>query len=119
MIPEDTLKLIEMRRNPVNSLQDLSKKLIGTREGFIFYTTNFRKDFETKMYMLGHLEKENQQLNSLVNSCQQEIRKLKSTLEEIREYVKGFDFECLHEVCEHNLVEVLEYLLQIIDKGVK
>lgn len=57
MKPEDTVKLIQMRRSPVNSLQDLSKKLVGTREGFIFYTSNFRNDFETKMYMLGHLKK--------------------------------------------------------------
>ena len=45
------------------------------------------------------------------------IKYLKSVLKEIREYIEGFDFEHLHECCEHNLVEVLEYLLEIIDKA--
>lgn len=40
----------------------------------------------------------------------------KSVLDEIREYINEFDFERLHEVCEHNLVEVLEMILQILDK---
>lgn len=74
MLSEDTLKLIQMRRNPVNSLQDLNKKLIGTREGFIFYTTNFRKDFDTKMAMLGRLEQENKQLK-------QELTKYKEVID--------------------------------------
>ena len=94
MIPEDTVKLIQMRKNPVNSMQDLSKKLIGTREGFIFYTTNFRNDFETKMYMLGRLEEENQQL--------------KSTLEEIREYIEDNAYQMSEDATYD--------LLQIIDK---
>lgn len=59
---EDIQKLIQARKNPVNSLQDLDKRLIGTRDGFIFYTTNFRKDFDAKMYMLGRLEQENEEL---------------------------------------------------------
>ena len=103
MRPEDTVKLIQMRRNPVNSLQDLNQKLIGTREGFIFYTSNFRNDFETKMYMLGHLEQENQQL--------------KSTLEEIREYINSKVISNGEIIDQLRKTEVKE-ILQIIDKGV-
>ena len=80
MLSEDTLKLIQMRRNPVNSLQDLDKKLIGTREGFIFYTTNFRKDFDTKMHMLGRLEQENKDLH-------QELTKYKERNEKAIQYL--------------------------------
>ena len=111
MIPEDTVKLIQMRKNPVNSMQDLSKKLIGTREGFIFYTTNFRNDFETKMYMLGRLEEENQQL--------------KSTLEEIREYIKEelkrletTNDKITHCLSYQDLIDEYNNISQIIDKGV-
>ena len=43
----------------------------------------------------------------------------KEVIEEVREYAKRFDIERLHENCEHNLAEVLEDLLQILDKGVK
>lgn len=69
MLSEDTLKLIQTRRNPVNSLRDLDKRLIGTREGFIFYTTSFRKDFDTKMSMLGRLEQENKKYKEVINKA--------------------------------------------------
>ena len=117
MLSEDTLKLIQMRRNPVNSLQDLDKKLIGTREGFIFYTTSFRKDFDTKMSMLGRLEQENKQL-------QQENQQLKSVIKEIREYIQKnklytykYDEEELFEITTDEVAKT--DLLQILDKGDK
>ena len=57
-------------------------------------------------------------------SRQMEIDKLKDerdlykeVIEEVREYAKRFDIERLHETCEHNLAEVLEDLLQILDKA--
>lgn len=105
MISEDTLKLIQIRRNPVNSLGDLNKRLIGTREGFIFYTTNFRKDFDTKMAMLGRLEQENTQLKSV-------IKEIRECIEEL--YDNTDDTTC-YDIDKHRK----EYLLQILDKGEK
>ena len=63
------------------------------------------------------LKIEKEQLNSLVNSCQQEIRKLKSTLEEIREYINSN--------CDFNGTALYDKwvagkaILQIIDKSME
>lgn len=58
--------------------------------------------------IIEQLQTEKEQLNSLVNSCQQEIRSLKSTLAEIIEYIKSQSPDA--GVCGKTI-------LQIIDKG--
>ena len=82
------------------------------------------------------MQQENKQLKEKINTyenpedltlmfmycdekAKDKIKQLKEVIVEVREYIKGFDIERLHETCEHNLAEVLEYLLQILDKGVK
>ena len=79
------------------------------------------------------LQQENQQLKEKINTyedpedltlmfmycdekAKDKIKQLKEVIEEVREYAKRFDIERLHETCEHNLAEVLEDLLQILDK---
>ena len=52
-----------------------------------------------------------------IELLEQENKQLKEVIEEVREYAKRFDIERLHETCEHNLAEVLEDLLQILDKA--
>lgn len=45
---------------------------------------------------------------------QQELTKYKERNEKAVEYIKRFDFKYLHECCEHNLVDTLENLLEIL-----
>ena len=51
-----------------------------------------------------------------IEELQQELTDYKERNEKAIEYAKGFDIERLHEVCEHNLAETLEALLEILDK---
>ena len=88
---KDTLKLLQTRKNPINSMQDLHKRLIGTREGFIFYTTDFRKDFDTKIAMLGHLEQENQQLKDRDLIIAAELTKLQDENKILKENAENND----------------------------
>ena len=59
----------------ISSCKEISKTMIGTREGVVSYNEQFRIDFDTKMAMLGRLEQENTKLKDNWN-------KLKEWLEE-------------------------------------
>lgn len=51
-----------------------------------------------------------------IDKLRRENKQLKEVIEEVREYAKRFDIERLHETYEHKLAEVLEDLLEILDK---
>lgn len=60
---EEDYKLFQLiRRNPINNCVDLSKNMIGKRSGFIYFTENFRIDFENKMANQARLQEENERL---------------------------------------------------------
>lgn len=60
---EEDYKLFQLiRRNPINNCVDLSKNMIGKRSGFIYFTENFRIDFENKMDNQARLQEENERL---------------------------------------------------------
>lgn len=60
---EEDYKLFQLiRRNPINNCVDLSKNMIGKRTGFIYFTENFRIDFENKMDNQARLQEENERL---------------------------------------------------------
>lgn len=60
---EEDYKLFQLiRRNPINHCVDLSKNMIGKRSGFIYFTENFRIDFENKMANQARLQEENERL---------------------------------------------------------
>lgn len=75
-------------------------------------------------YLIINLQKENRQLKNdnavmiagLIQVSNKQLDLYKEIIEEVREYLKGFDIERLHETYEHNLVNVIEYLLQMLDK---
>ena len=46
-----------------------------------------------------------------------EIERLNDIIEEVREYIESYNLEYLHETNEHNLADILEELLEILDKG--
>lgn len=84
--------------NRLNEIHELKQKNRELKEDV--------KDLSNQKEMMF----KNMQLNQL------KVCELAKVLDEIREYINEFDFERLHEVCEHNLVEALEMILQILDK---
>ena len=44
----------------------------------------------------------------------EELKELHNKIDKVIEYITRFDIQHLHEVMEHNLVEVLEVLLEIL-----
>lgn len=48
-----------------------------------------------------------------------EIERLNNIIKEVREYIESYNLEYLHETNEHNLADILEELLEILDKGDK
>ena len=74
---------------------------------------NAVSDYETTMF-------EKEQLNSLVNSCQEEIRQLKKQLEEERNKVREYsyklsNFRC-EETYENQQKEFIEYMNKTIEE---
>ena len=47
---EDYRLFTQVKRNPINSCVDLSKNMRGKKNGIIYFTENFRMDFEKRMY---------------------------------------------------------------------
>lgn len=61
-----------------------------------------------KLYKDTELERE-----KLQNLLQQK----ENIIKEGREYIESYNLEYLHETNEHNLADILEELLEILDKG--
>lgn len=53
--------------------------------------------------------KENKQLKS-------QLQQKENIIKEVREYIESYNLEYLHETNEHNLADILEELLAILDK---
>ena len=49
-----------------------------------------------------------------IANLDQQVKKQKEVIDKAIEYIKEFDIQRLHECMEHNLVEVLEVLLDIL-----
>ena len=52
-----------------------------------------------------------------INKKEKETERLNNIIEEVREYIESYNLEYLHETNEHNLADILEELLEILDKG--
>ena len=61
---EDFKLFMLVKKNPINNCKDLSRNMIGKRNGIFYFTESFRRDFENKMSELGRLEKENEYLKA-------------------------------------------------------
>lgn len=73
---EEDYKLFQLiRRNPINNCVDLSKNMIGKRSGFIYFTENFRIDFENKMANQARLQEENERLQKENEELKNNTRK--------------------------------------------
>lgn len=66
-IRNDFLLFKKLKDNPVHSCVDLSKRMIGTRDGFVYFTQNFRIDFENKMSSLAAKDTEINKLNNVID----------------------------------------------------
>lgn len=97
------IKHIVRKNGYVGSCTDLSKKMIGTRDGVLYYNQNFRTDFECKMYELVDYKTKLQQANERINKLEGRLldtlkqldvannyfdkyKELKQQLQQIREY---------------------------------
>lgn len=68
----ENLEVLKAKRNPINSCADLSRSMRGRRYGILYFTEEFRIDFENKMCELNRikeLEMEIQVLENTRNSC--------------------------------------------------
>lgn len=45
------------------------------------------------------------------------LQQKENIIKEVREYIESYNLEYLHETNEHNLADILEKLLEILDKG--
>lgn len=61
------MMVLKQSRQPLRSMQDLSKRLVGTRKGMFCYNESFRLDFENKMYWLGEYEKKLQRIENYLD----------------------------------------------------
>lgn len=70
---EEDYRLFQLvKRNPINNCVDLSKNMIGRRNGVFYFTQHFRIDFENKMHEIGRLKEENENLLLRLKQLEQE-----------------------------------------------
>ena len=67
---------------------------------------------------IGYLERSNNRRDDTIIYLREENIDFEIRIDNAIEYIKRFDFEYLHQCMEHNLVEALENLLEIL-KGEK
>jgi cell shape-determining protein MreC len=61
---------VDLKENPIRDCIDLSKRMIGTKKGIIYYTESFRIDFENRMSELSKLKTENEKLKQRLEENQ-------------------------------------------------
>ena len=80
---EEDYRLFQLvKRNPINNCVDLSESMRGKRNGFVYFTENFRIDFENRISKLGELEQENKKLESDLYEANNRIKDLLEESEE-------------------------------------
>ena len=67
------------------------------------------QDLEQPDFDNACLERENKNLRT-------KLQLKDNIIKEVREYIKSYNLEYLHETNEHNLADILEELLKILDK---
>ena len=102
LIPKDVFnELFDEMSNWREEAKELNQKYL-----------NAVADYETTMF-------EKEQLNSLVNSCQEKIRQLKKQLEEERNKVREYSYKLSNFRCEETYEkqqkEFIEYLENMLD----
>ena len=78
-----------------------------------------RKHYETtpKDILINILISSREEVEKLQSrNKDKEIERLNDIIEEVREYIESYNLEYLHETNEHNLADILEELLEILDK---
>lgn len=84
MITEEQLIEIAVASgHPVRSCVDLSKSLLGRKDGFIYFTQSFRLDFENKMHQIGYLENKVESKERIIEAQTEHIRYLEEHIKEL------------------------------------
>lgn len=63
------------------------------------------------------LNNECSELNRICKQLKSQLQQKENQLKDVREYIESYNLEYLHETNEHNLADILEELLKILDKG--
>ena len=74
MNEEELREIIRAKRNPIRDVIELSKYFVGRRNGIVYVTESLRIDLDKRMFKLGKLETENEELRK-------EIEELKAKIE--------------------------------------
>ena len=53
-----------------------------------------------------------------IEELKSQLQQKENIIKEVREYIESYNLEYLHEINEHNLADILEELLDILDKEV-
>ena len=72
------------------------------------------EDNDLLVLYIKELQEKNEMLKQKNKQLKQENKELHNKIDKAIEYIKRFDIQHLHEVMEHNLVEVLEVFLEIL-----
>lgn len=97
---EEDYRLFQLvKRNPINNCVDLSKNMIGKRDGVFYFTQHFRIDFENKMHEIGRLKEENENLLSSYKQLEEENRGLNKMI-----------YLCTPEIPQNNHCNYVSYV---------
>ena len=92
---EEFILFKKLKEKPVRDCLDLSRNMIGKRNGFVYFTESFRKDFENKMYKCAKMQEELDKKDEIINKAIERV-------EYIRQYFS--------EDCQADFVQILEIL---------
>lgn len=111
---EDFILFKKVKEKPIRDCIDLSRNMIGRRNGIFYFTENFRIDFENRMSRLVELERE---IYKLKNELENNRKQYQETYKDVREELKELQKE--NEELKENY-KVLEnaYITDSIPKSV-
>lgn len=100
---EEDYKLFQLvKRNPIKNCIDLSKNMIGKRNGLIYFTESFRIDFENKMCDLERLKAEHEEDKKKIEEMKCDFERVKINMQKDIDNAKKIRFEEFQELKKEN-----------------
>lgn len=100
---EEDYRLFQLiKRNPINSCADLSKNMRGRKNGMLYFTENFRIDFENKMTELGKYQAKSKEDEAVIEEQNRMIDLIIDKFKEGTEYYYSeFDYMSKEDIKEY------------------
>ena len=95
-LAEEYVEHIKAKRNPINSCADLSRSMRGRRYGILYFTEEFRIDFENKMCELNRIKELEMEIQAFDCISKDKIKAKLSKLEKEFDYYANrnpYEFE--------------------------